>query len=658
MRDWLSHRVAASPDDVALVRAEDGEAWTYDDLDRLVTETAGRISAHGIGEGDRVGVLTPPYVGTVGLVHAAMRIGATFVPLGERLTPRELSERVHRADLSAVICAESTESDALAAVDDVPVLSVDEPTEASVTAVHDVDPEPVDPPEWALDDRLCILFTSGTTGVPKPVPITAGNVYSSAVASAFRLGVDPDDRWLVALALHHMGGLAPVYRSALYGTTLVLRKGFDPGGVADDIDRYDVTGISLVPTMLRRMLDSRGTLADSLRIVLLGGAPAPDELIERCRDYSIPVYPTYGMTEAASQVATATPQQTSDRLGTVGRPLFGTDVTVVHDDGDPVEPGETGEIVVDGPTITPGYIGPDATGSVFGEHGLHTGDVGRLDEDGYLFVLNRVDDRIISGGENVEPGEVADVIREFPAIDDVAVVGLDDDDLGERVGALVVVGEADAVDGSVEKADGPGADDRDPNEGAATDRDAGGANDEGLTAHAPDHVDDQELLSFARERLAGFKIPRTIAYAEELPRTVSGTVDREGVRERLAESGYDPQDGFGSAGFEPATPEPANTDGEIDDDDAASDAAADRTRSDLTAAVLDGDGPTPSATERNGTEATPGSTVNGDDTRTDEDDMRTEEEDVRTDEDDTRTEEEDVRTDEDNTGTEENPADG
>ncbi|WP_281193652.1 o-succinylbenzoate--CoA ligase [Halorubrum sp. F4] len=607
MRDWLTHRVVSSPDGIGLIRAEDGEAWTYADLDRLVSETAGRLAAHGIREGDRLGVLTPPYVGTVGLVHATMRVGATFVPLGEDLTPRELSERVERADLDAVVCSESTESDALAAVEDVPVLSVDEPTDAAVTAVHDADPDPVDPGEWSFDDPLCILFTSGTTGVPKPVPLTAGNVYSSAVASAFRLGVDPDDRWLVSLALHHMGGLAPVYRSVLYGTTLVLREGFDPGGTADDIDRYDVTGVSLVPTMLERMLDRRGTLADTLRVVLLGGAPAPEELIERCRDYSIPVYPTYGMTEAASQVATATPKATRDRPDTVGRPIFGTDVVVVDEDGDPVDPGETGEIVVDGPTITPGYLGADATGSEFGPYGLHTGDVGSLDEDGYLYVFNRLDDRIVTGGENVEPGEVSDVLSGHPAVDDVAVVGLADDEWGERVAALVAVGdrtdamrspteddadpigghdgletdeaetdaEGDAVgrqadDDGREAGDEPG---NGPEAGNERDDDLGidSTADDGESGNgtAGENELDDALLEFARDRLAGFKIPKTIAYTDELPRTVSGTIDRDAVRERLHETGHDPRGGFGSAGFEPADPEPADGDPEDGDGESA-----------------------------------------------------------------------------------------
>ncbi|QKY17985.1 o-succinylbenzoate--CoA ligase [Halorubrum sp. CBA1229] len=530
MRDWLSHRVAASPDDAALVRAEDGESWTYTDLDRLVSETAGRLAAHGIESGDRLGVITPPYVGTVGLVHAAMRIGATFVPLGQDLTPRELSARIERADLSAVVCAEPTEDDALAAVDGIegtPLFSVDDPTDATVTGVHEVEPSPVDPPEWDRSDHLCILFTSGTTGTPKPVPLTAGNVYSSAVASAFRLGVDPGDRWLVSLSLHHMGGLAPVYRSALYGTTLVLREGFDAGGTADDIDTYDVTGVSLVPTMLKQMLDRRGTLSDTLRVVLLGGAPAPDELLERCRDYSIPVHPTYGMTESASQIATATPRQTRGRLGTVGRPLFGTEVTIVDEDGAPVADGETGEIVVDGPTVTPGYLerpsGDDDGASAeldrsdFDRHGLHTGDVGRFDEDGYLYVLNRLDDRIITGGENVEPGEVSDVLRGFSAVEDVVVVGLDDEMWGERVAALLAVGDR--------------------------------------TGEA---VDEAALEAFVRDRLTGFKIPKTITFVDELPRTVSGTVDREAVREVLRERGRDlnsePEPELERAGFEPADP--------------------------------------------------------------------------------------------------------
>ena len=653
MRDWLSHRVVSSPSAPALVRAEDGETWTYAELDRLVAETAGRLAAHGIEEGDHLGVLMPACVGTVGLVHASMRLGATFVPFGDRLTATELSKRMEATDLTALVCSEATEVDAVAAGGDVPVLSVDEPTVDGVESVHDADPVQIDRPNWDEDDRLCLLFTSGTTGDPKPVELTLGNVQASAVASGFRLGIDPTDRWFVALSLHHMGGLAPVYRSALYGTTVILREGFDPGGVADDIDRYEATGVSMVPTMLQRTLDSRGTLSDSLRVVLLGGAPAPDELIERCRDYSIPVYPTYGMTEAASQIATATPDEAREHLGTVGRPLFGTDITVVDEDGSPVEPGDTGEIVVSGPTITPGYYrDPAANDAAFGPFGLHTGDSGRIDEHGYLHVLNRLDDRIISGGENVEPGEVADVFRRHDDVLDISVIGIPDEVWGERVAALIAVGDrwrdaTEGVDVEPEAAEDTGESGVDDDTGeSGLDDDTGSEGDEGVNGDDGDEegsddsgatddgtgmqrdasvsetteipgsgteppievIDEDELFEFAREHLAGFKLPRTVAYIDDLPRTVSGTVDREAVREVLDDRGFppgDPSDRFSDAGFEPVDPKPAEGDVEIPDADAVA----------ATEAKSEGDGDDDPETGRKDASVHDGSDASADDDR-------------------------------------------
>jgi len=292
-----------------------------------------------------------------------------------------------------------------------------------------------------------------------------------------------------------MGGIAPVLRSTLYGTTVIVRERFDPGGTVDDIRNHDATCISLVPTMLRRMLSSRGTLPGCLRFALVGGAPCPAELVERCRDYSVPVSPTYGMTETASQVATARHTEAYEHPESVGRPLFWTGVTVVDSTGTPVEPGEKGELVVSGPTVTPGYYDdPAATKEAMGNYGFHTGDVGRFDQNGRLYVLNRLDDRILTGGENVDPGEVVDALREHSAIEDAAVVGLDDEQWGERVAALLV-----------------------PTAGA--------------------EIDVDDLEPFLRDRLAGFKLPRTVGIAEELPRTVSGTIEREAVRERLTAGG-------------------------------------------------------------------------------------------------------------------------
>jgi O-succinylbenzoic acid--CoA ligase len=536
MRDWLSYRARIDPGREALVDAATGDSYTFGTLDRLVEDLAGRLVATGVEPGDHLGAVLPPRVEYVCLVHAAMRLGATLVPMGATLTGRELAAQVAAADVSTVVCGSTTEdavTDAVArcrdhsdttsfnwdpaatadgddpentavAVDrEITVVTVDDPEADGVGSLSTASAAPIPSAPWSLDDTQLVLFTSGTTGDPKPVRLTTGNLFTSAAASVFRLGFDPGDRWLVTLPLHHAGGLSPLLRMPVYGMTVVLREGFDAGGAADDLDRYDATAVSLVPTMLRRMLDRRGTLTDSLRIVLLGGAPAPTDLIERCRNYSVPVHPTYGMTEAASQIATARPDAAFASPEAVGPPLFLTDVTVVDDDGDPVPSGETGELVVDGPTITPGYYGDsEATDAAFGEFGFHTGDAGFVDESGAVTVLNRLDDRIVTGGETVDPGEVADVLATHPAVRAATVVGVPDSEWGQRVAAAVVAGPA----------------------GSAPDAE-----------HAP-KVDRETLLEFARERLAGHKLPKTIASVESLPRTPSGTVDRDAVREQLLDT--------------------------------------------------------------------------------------------------------------------------
>ena len=487
MRDWLSHRAAATPDDLAVIDADTDTRWSYSGLDAAVDETAGRLANLGVDAGDQVGTLLPRTFLGVCLLHAAQRLGLTLVPLNHRLTAEELGAQIDQLDLTLVVCDIDTEPAAVEAVEEVPIASVDEPQWTAVRSFKDVEPAAIEPVKWEREEPQLIVFTSGSTGRPKPVVVTMGNLLSSAIASAFRLGVDPADRWLLTLSLYHVGGIAPIFRSTLYGTAVVLRAGFDPGQAADDLDRYDVTVVSLVPTMLKGMLDRRGTLSDSLRVVLLGGAPADDALIQRCENYSVPVHPTYGMTETASQVATARPADAFDRPGTVGRPLLWTEVTVLGDDGEPVAAGETGELVVSGPTVTPGYHGDNE--DAFCPYGLRTGDVGYQTEDGSLFVVNRIDDRITTGGETIDPGAVVTVLKAHEAVEAAAVVGVPDAQWGERVTALVV-------------------------------------GDDGLTAAAVD--------SHCRDQLADFKCPKTIVFADEIPRTASGSIDRPAVREAVA----------------------------------------------------------------------------------------------------------------------------
>ncbi|WP_122090072.1 o-succinylbenzoate--CoA ligase [Halalkalicoccus subterraneus] len=478
MRDPVSHQRHAVPDATALIDAESGEERTYAELDRATERTAGRLWSLGIRPDDQLGVFLDTSPDFARLVHAAWRIGAVLVPLNTRLSESELRVQVRRVDLAALV-AEERYTERARAVADAPAIPFSALTEKPVTEFAPEDP--------SIDSPRAMLFTSGTTGEPKAVVLSGRNLLASAVASAFRLGVLPDDRWYDPLSGYHMGGLAPIVRSALYGTCAVLPDEFDAEDALSHLHEHRVTGISVVPTMLDRILDA-GDPPDSLRFVLTGGAPARPELIARCERRGVPIHPTYGMTETASQVSTARPEEAFANPERVGRPLAFTRVRAI-DGGDPLPTGEPGELVVSGPTVTAGYYGDgEANDRIFGPYGFRTGDLGSVGSDGSVRVLGRIDDAIITGGENVHPAEVARVLREHPRVDDCSVVGLPDPEWGERVCALVV---GDVVEAG--------------------------------------------LREFIEDRLAGYKCPKEIAFIDELPRTASGTVDRGAVRELLAE---------------------------------------------------------------------------------------------------------------------------
>ena len=486
MRDWLAVRADATPEATALAAAGDVDAAaTYADLDRRVETLAGRLAARGVGVDDPLAVCSGTRAAFVEVVHAAQRLGATLVPVDARATAAELDARFDRVSPAAVVCETATETAAVEAAD-APVLSLDDDPTAGAEPLSAVDPEPFDLPEWAVDDPVAVLFTSGTTGDPKGVVLTVTNVLASAMASAFRLGLLPDDCWHVALPMYHTGGLAPVYRSVLYGTALSVQRDFEPAATLSAMRAADATGVSLVPTMLERLLEA-GSLPD-LRVVLVGGAPCPPDLLERADDRGVPVAPTYGMTEAASQIATARPSVAADHPDSVGHPLLFAELSVVDEADARCDPGESGELVVGGAVVTPGYLDADRTAEAFCSAGLRTGDRGHRDEAGRVYVEGRLDDTIVTGGESVDPAEVATALRRHDAVADCAVVGLPDEEWGQRVAALIVAdGEASAAD----------------------------------------------LREHCRGRLADFKRPRTVGFAAGLPRTASGTVDRAAVRRRL-----------------------------------------------------------------------------------------------------------------------------
>ena len=325
-----------------------------------------------MGDGDRVAVTLPPGLDFAVLLHAVARLGATLVPLD----PRDPRPAVEVA------------------------VTVEEPLageEADVPLRDEVEPAAT----WV------VVHTSGTTAAPKPVELTFTNFSWSAVASAWNLGVDPDDRWLCALPLFHVGGLSILTRSAIYGTCAIVHERFDAGAVRESLESGEATLVSLVATMLSRLRAAGLRSAPALRAALVGGGPVPGELLEWAAGIGIPVVPTYGMTETCSQIATP-------------KPLPGVELRT----------GEDGEILVRGPMVAPGAMDPDGW--------LHTGDRGRVDADGTLHVEGRIKDTIVTGGENVAAAEVEEVLLAHPAVADAAVVGRPDEEWGEAVVAYVV----------------------------------------------------------------------------------------------------------------------------------------------------------------------------------------------------------------------------
>jgi O-succinylbenzoic acid--CoA ligase len=360
VESWLARAARTRPDTAAV------NGLTYAAL-----HTRARAVSAGLPRDARVGIALPPGEDYVVALHACLLAGALVVPIDLRLTEAErpavdllFGERLQGMQ--------------------------------EVTDTHD------------LDAPAILVHTSGTTSAPKPIRLTYGNWLWSALGSAVALGVDPDERWLCTLPLSHVGGLSILLRSAIYGTTAIVHERFETDRVLAALqDPHGPTIVSLVPTTLTRLLDAGLTRPPALRWALLGGAPLPPALLQRAAAAGVPAAPTYGLTEACSQVATA------------GVPLFCTQIDLQPD----------GEIVVTGPTVS-----PDAGG---GRAVLHTGDLGAIDDNGLLHIVGRKADTIVTGGENVAPAEVEAVLEAHPGVLEAAVIGRPDDAWGEAIVALV-----------------------------------------------------------------------------------------------------------------------------------------------------------------------------------------------------------------------------
>jgi o-succinylbenzoate---CoA ligase len=351
-------------------RRPDGEAVNGTSYAELL-DRARRLDLD-VAAGTRVGLALPPGTDFAVALHATWLRGAVAVPHDLRLTPGE------RPAADVVLTLE---------------------------AMVEGPPPPAGggPSTVELDATAVVLQTSGTTGRPKEVHLTFGNLLWSALGSAVALGVDPQERWVSALPVSHVGGLGVVVRSAVYGTACRLHERWDTETVLAELQRGEGTLITVVPTVLQRLLDAGLDHPPRLRWAVLGGAPVTEALVARARAAGVPMAPTYGLTEATSQVVT------------FGVPLFCTRVELAED----------GEVLVSGPTVAAA------------EQPLRTGDLGRWEADGTLSIVGRKSELLISGGENVMPAEVEAVLEAHPDVAEAAVLGREDPEWGEAVVALV-----------------------------------------------------------------------------------------------------------------------------------------------------------------------------------------------------------------------------
>jgi O-succinylbenzoic acid--CoA ligase len=491
--DWLHCQAQVRPLATALV-APDGEVVSYAGLEARVAALQRRLRGAAVGRGDRLLALLPTGTALVELVHAVARAGGVLAPLDPRSTSAEALRAAALLRPRIVLAAESAEAVAqsvasacgarlwLGAPNGVPL--------DDVPALDDVARDPC----LDLAAPHTVVFTSGTTGKPRGVVLSAGNHLASVRASAERLATGADDRWLACLPLHHVGGLALLLRAAISGGAVILQRGFTPATVLHALRADRITQLSLVPTALRRLLDTQDADPCALRVLLLGGARAARGLVEEARARGWPVAPTYGLTEACSQVATACPQDDLAAAGFVGTPLAGTRVRILRQDGALAAAGEVGEIEVCGPTVACGVLADDGSVGPLARDGwLRTADRGALDAGGGLTVLGRGDDVIVTGGENVTPDEVEAALLAHPGIADAAVAGVADGEWGQVLCAWIV-----------------------PRAGAA----------------APTL---EEVRRACAERLARHKLPRRLVLVDALPRTTSGKVKRRALVTSLDE---------------------------------------------------------------------------------------------------------------------------
>lgn len=475
--NWLLQRAYLTPNKIALSYEEN--EWTFQELKEQAMRYAQKMKANQIQPTDRIALLGISNVEMVFIMHGAILLGAEIVMLNNRLTEQEIAWQVEDADVKTVLYEDQFHNK-LASI---------QTRCLSFSQLQKSEENPFEiKRSWSANKTITIMYTSGTTGFPKGVRQTAGNHTSSALSSVLNMGLDENDCWLCTMPLFHISGFSILVRSVLYGMEVRLYEKFDVVEVTNEIINGTVTRMSVVSIMLSQILtelEKRGKVAHpSFKTMLAGGGSVPVDYLKRANDYHLPILQTYGMTETSSQTATLSSEDAIRKIGSSGKPLFFNEIKIQG----AIEANEHGEIYIKGPHVTPGYIGRFEETNPFDEDWLPTGDIGYIDEEGYLYIVDRRSDLIISGGENIYPAEIENILAAHPAVREAGVCGNVHEKWGETPIAFVVVSEV---------------------------------------------VKKEELLQFCTERLAKYKVPTEIHFVKQLPRNASNKLLRRELKSWL-----------------------------------------------------------------------------------------------------------------------------
>nr|WP_132433134.1 long-chain fatty acid--CoA ligase [Pseudonocardia endophytica] len=476
---WLHRRARTRADRPAWSGAGEPPV-TYAEAARRCDRVAHGLARRGIRPGDRVAYLGPNHPSFLEALFATAAAGAVFVPLNTRLTVPELRHQLDDSGATLLVVAPGQDAGGL---------------ETGTVTVDDLD-DGVDagPPGLPIThaDPAVILYTSGTTGAPKGAVLTHGNLTWNALDVLLDVDVRADERALVYTPLFHSAALGMVTLPVLLrGGHVALQPSFDAATVLRRVTDERITlmfGVPATYDAVAALPEFDAADLSSLRTLLCGGAPVPVATIRTWQDRGLVFLQGYGMTEASPGVLLLDAEHATRKAGSAGVPHFFTDVRVRTPDGADARPGERGEVLVRAPHLMDGYWGrPDATTEAIEEGGwFRSGDVACVDDDGYVRIVDRLKDMYVSGGENVYPAEVESAVHDFPGVADCAVVGVADERWGE-VGRVVVVPAARA------------------------------------------RIDPDELVAFLRGRLAGYKVPRSVVFADHLPRTPSGKLRKNEI---------------------------------------------------------------------------------------------------------------------------------